>query len=465
MRVSVSIEEVVNAITGCIDRGDISCAVNIFKSLSPPDALDVLVRLGSDYRREILLVSDLDNIADVMARMPDEILFEIASIRGVDDIAKVLSKLHVDDIADVLIKIPPKIRTEVLRALPQELSAEVVKVMKYPPESVGGIMTTQVPVFDEDLTVGEAVNIYVNKMKLGLYDKHNYIYVVNKEKRLAGRIDVRTLLTKPRDLKLRDCVEKVSIHVDPLKDREEAARITISYDLIEVPVVDSNGVFLGIVSLDDLLDVVVSEHTEDLLKYGGFLDVIRSSYMAISPLKLAIRRIPMIVYLYLINLVTGGIIASFEEVIQRVAILAAFMPILADNSGNIGSQASALILRSLVTGEVKLSRSDVAKILVKEFLTTSFMILFLAPVAFGIGLTIPLLTLKDTYVALRVAVTVVIALTVSCYVADLVGALLPIILAKLKIDPAAASAPVITSIADILTVLTYFTVATLMLGI
>jgi magnesium transporter len=465
LRVSVSIEDVVNAIVDRIERDDIAGAVKLFESLSPPEALDVVVRLDSDSRRKLILASSLSNLVEVMARLPDEVIFEIASIKGVDDLAKIFSRLHVDDAADVLVKIPPKVRAEVLKVLPHELSAEIAKVMKYSPESVGGIMTTQVPVFEEDLTVGEAVSTYINKVKLGLYDKHNYVYVVNKERKLVGRIDVRTLLTKPRELKLRDCAEKVNVYVNPLKDREEAARLTISYDLVEVPVVDPDGVFLGIVSLDDLLDVVVSEHTEDLLKYGGFLDVIRGSYITTSPLKLAVRRIPMIVYLYLINLITGGIVASFEGVIQKVAILAAFMPILADNSGNIGSQASALILRSLVTGEVRLSRSDIAKVILKEFSTTTIMLLLLAPLAFCIGLAIPFATLKDTYLALRVATTVTLALITSCYVADIVGALLPIVLAKLRVDPAAASAPLVTSIGDILTVLTYFTVATLMLGL
>ncbi|MEM4848544.1 MAG: magnesium transporter, partial [Ignisphaera sp.] len=151
--------------------------------------------------------------------------------------------------------------------------------------------------------------------------------------------------------------------------------------------------------------------------------------------------------------------------IQRVAILAAFMPILADNSGNIGSQASALILRGLVTGEIKLTKGDVAKVLLKEFTTTTIMLLFLAPLAFAIGFTIPFISAKSLVYAIRIALVVAIALITSCYVADVIGALLPILLAKLRVDPATASAPVVTSIGDIVTVMTYFTIASTMLAL
>ncbi|MEM4848545.1 MAG: CBS domain-containing protein, partial [Ignisphaera sp.] len=306
-----TIEEIMNKIKEYIEKEEIDKAVSIFESLDPPSAMDVIIRLDSDDRRRLITGLSLSNLIEVLARLPDDIVFEMASIIGIDDLAKILIKLPVDEVADILLKLPSKIRFEVLKVLPSEFSAEVSKVMKFPPESTGGIMTTQVPIFDENLTVGEAIDLYIQKTKLGLYDKHNYIYIVDKDRKLIGYIDIRSLLIKPRNLKLRDCVEKVNVYVDPFSDREEAARKAIEYDLIEVPVVDLDGRFLGIVSLDDLLDVVVSEHTEDLLKYGGIIEVIRGSYITAKPFKLALRRIPMIVYLYLVNLVTGGIVASF----------------------------------------------------------------------------------------------------------------------------------------------------------
>jgi len=458
-----TVEEVVEAIEESLAAGRVEEAVRLFTSLDPPHAFEVLLRLGSDERRRILAsasVDELGSLLEVLAKLPDEVVYELASVKGVDDIAKMLSKLPVDEVADVLPKLPPRVRVDVLRVLPQELSSEVLRVVKYHPESVGGIMTTQVPVFEVHLTVGEVIETYIRKVKLGLYDTHNYVYAVDSEGRLVGYLDAKVLLTKPRDMRLADCVERVRVYVEPTRDREEAAKLAIAYDLLEVPVVDAAGRFLGVVTLDDLLDVVVSEFTEDLLKYGGFIETVRGSYIAQSPLRLALKRVPMLVYLYLVNTVTGGIVASFEDVISRAAMLAAFMPMLADNSGNVGSQASALILRSIVTGEIRLSRVDVAKVLIKEFATTTLMLAILAPLAFAIGFSIPYIATWSLGYALRIALVVATALAVSCYVADIVGALLPILLAKLKVDPAVASAPVVTSIGDVVTVLTYFLVAT-----
>ncbi|MCC6011347.1 MAG: magnesium transporter, partial [Desulfurococcaceae archaeon] len=188
----------------------------------------------------------------------------------------------------------------------------------------------------------------------------------------------------------------------------------------------------------------------------------RGSYVVESPLRLALKRAPVLVYLYLMNAVTGSIVATFENIIQRLAILAAFMPMLADNSGNIGAQSSAIIIRGLVTGEIKLSKRDIAMILVKEFLTSTLMLTVLAPVSFAIGFTISFLALHEIVTSIRIALIVTLALITSCYVADIVGSLFPILLVKLHIDPAMASAPVITTIADITTVTVYFTIATLL---
>jgi len=143
---------------------------------------------------------------------------------------------------------------------------------------------------------------------------------VDDEGRLVGCLDAKLLLTKPRNARLANFVERVKVHIEPTRDREEAARLAIAYDLPEVPVVDASGRFLGVVTLDDLLDIVVSEFSEDLLKYGGFIEVIKGSYIAQRPIKLALKRAPMLIYLYLLNAVTGSIVASFEDAISRVAI-------------------------------------------------------------------------------------------------------------------------------------------------
>ncbi len=442
-----------------IEAGGIEEAARLFDSLDPPSAYAVTLRLSSDERYRLFAKTSLGSLAEVLARLPDEVVYEIVIVKGVDEVLKILLSLPLDEIVDVLEKLPPRYRAKLVELMPRELSDEVSRILRYPPESVGSVMTPQVPVFNWNTKVGDAISVYVSRDKLGLYDRHHYIYVVNDEGKLFGWIDVKTFLTKPKDATLKACVQKPPAVVEVTRDREHAAKLAVDYDLLEVPVVDHGGRFLGAVTLDDILDVLVNEYSEDLLKFGGFIEAVRGSYIALSPLKLTLRRVPMLLYLYAMNAITGSIVASFTSTIERLAVLAAFLPMLADNSGNIGAQASTLILRSMALGEVRLSRIDAFRVLLKELVVSSLMAFILGPMAFAIAFGVVWFTTASVATALRVSLVVVIALIASCYVSDLVGAFLPMLLARLSVDPAVASAPLITTIGDIAAATVYFWVA------
>ncbi|MCX8204418.1 MAG: magnesium transporter [Candidatus Nezhaarchaeota archaeon] len=447
-----------------IDQGRVEEAAEAFDSLDPPSAYAIVVRLGDDERYRLLTKSNLTSLLEVLDKLPDDVLYEILVVKGVGSLPKILSSLPIDEAADVLRRLPPRYRNKIIEAMPKELSDEVVKLLKYPPESVGSVMTPQVPVFNWNVKVGDAIASYVSRDKLGLYDRHHYIYVVDDGGGLVGWVDVKSFLTKPRDSLLKAYAQKPPVVVDVLEDREHAVRAALKYDLSEVPVVNENGKFLGVVTLDDVLDVLVTEYSEDLLKYGGFIETVRGSYIAAPPLRLTLKRIPMILYLYLMNAITGTIVASFADIIERVAILAAFLPMLADNSGNIGAQSSTIILRGLALGELRLSKSDILRVLFKEMLVSTFMLILLGPMAFAIAFGVVMFITASMSSALNVASIVLVALVISCYIADMVGAFLPIALAKLSVDPAVASAPLITTIGDIATVATYFWVAVSLLA-
>lgn len=448
-----------------IDAGNIDEAAGLFDSLDPPSAHAVIIRLSSDERYKLFARSTLGSLAEILARLPDDIVYEIVIVKGLDEVLKILSTLPLDEIADVLGKLPPRYRNKIIEVIPRDLADEVSKILKYPPESVGSVMTPQVPVFNWSIRVGEAISTYVSRDKLGLYDTHHYIYVVDNEDKLVGWIDVKSFLTKPKEMALKACAQKPPVVVDVMKDREQAAKLAIDYDLLEVPVIDQRGRFLGAVTLDDVLDVLVTEYSEDLLKFGGFIEAVRGGYITLSPLKLALKRIPMILYLYLMNAITGSIVASFVGTIERVAVLAAFLPMLSDNSGNIGAQSSTLILRSMALGEIRISKVDLLRVLLKELAVSSLMILVLGPVAFAIAFGVVVLASANTSLALKVALIVVIALITSCYVSDVVGSFLPVVLARLGVDPAVASAPLITTVGDIVTSFTYFWIATGLLAL
>ncbi len=464
MAAVVAAEKIAERIAELIEDGRIGEAVELFLKQTLPNRLDILIWLDHEQRYLLLSRIPIEELKGIMAKLPEEIAYELLMIKGIDKIVRILHEMPSDDVADFLLKIPPRYRMKILSLLITPKRMEVESLLKYPPDSVGGVMTPQIPVFYKEKTVNEAIEEYMIKDSLGLYDKHRYVYIVDKGRKFIGWLDVKTFLTRPREKKLWEVAQKPPTVVNVKADREEAARLAIKYDLLEIPVVDDDYRLLGAVTIDDVLDVVISEFGEDLLKFGGFMDAVRESYIIAKPTRIALKRIPAIIYLYLMNSITGSIVAGFTSVIERAAILAAFLPMLSDNSGNIGSQASSIILRSLVMGEIGSTYRDVMRVLLKEFLITSIMLLFLAPIGASIAFAITYFSSMNPMYSLKVSLIIASALIVSCYVADMVGTLLPIILARLRVDPAVTSAPLITTIGDIVTASTYFLVAVSMLG-
>lgn len=455
--------EILEKIEELVEEGDVDSLKDFLASLDPYMIKEILERVGPELRIKIIPHVPLHNMSSVIPKLSEDLLSEITSLRGLDELLELINRMPVDEAVDLIQKLPPKTGSKVLNLLPPQKAKEISDLLRYPPESIGGIMTTRIPVFRSSLVVEEVIKEYLARESSGAYDKHNYVYVVDSDGRLVGWVEVKSLLTKPRNKLLKDIASKVPVTVDPFSDREVAAKLAVTYDLSELPVVDKDGRLLGIVTLDDVLDVAVAEFSEDLVKFGGFTDVIRSSYVSADVRSIIVRRVPPILFLYLMNAITGSIVASFVGVIERVAVLAAFLPMLSDNSGNIGSQASTFIIRSLALGEIK--PKDFLRVLRKEVLTSLCMASILLPIAFLIAFMITYFSYSGnlpyaTYVGLIVSV----ALLVSMLLTDVIGSLLPLLLAKLRVDPAGVSAPIITTIGDIVTAITYFSTAVYLLS-
>jgi len=232
----------------------------------------------------------------------------------------------------------------------------------------------------------------------------------------------------------------------------------LRYDVSRLPVVSSDGRFLGIVALEDAARVLAEEAGEDIAKLAG-MEKPRERYRYLSPLELVKLRLPWLVLIYFIESITASIIKSYEDVISKIAIVAAFLPLLMDTSGNVGSQASSMIVRALALGEVsERSKLDIIYIILKEFATAALMGLSLA----ALGLAIVFAIAGGN---LRLAAAVSATLFIVVLIADLVGSLLPVLARRLGIDPATLSSPLITTIMDITAILTYFTMITHMLGL
>ncbi len=458
---SVDVNKLIDDISDAIDAGDFNSVRRILDSVEPATLVDILNNLDHEDRIKIIPYIDLLKLGSYVNKLDDEVLREIEMYKGVNEILELIYWLPVDEAVDLIQRLSPRIVNQVLRMMSRKRARELAELLRYPPESVGGVMTSRVPVFRSGSRVGKILSEYVKKNMIGYYDRHNYIYIVDDKNRLLGWIDVKTLLTLDRNKVIDTVISKPPILLHPEMDREEAAKIAIKYDLVEIPVVDEEGKLLGIVTIDDLLDIAVNELSEDLIKMGGFMEVVKTSYAGTSIMDLVKRRVPPILFLYLMNSITGGIIASFRTLIERMAILASFLTMLADNSGNIGSQASSLIIRGLALGDIR--PGDIFRIIRKEVLTSLVMAVFLLPVAFAISFTITYISYYNYIAASIVGLAVSIALLTSMLIADLMGSILPIILAKLKLDPASASAPLITTLGDIISALIYFLVASFLI--
>ncbi len=452
MSANSNIEEIIDELKEELVKG--VGVPRVLRRLSPPDIIDVLERISSEERRKLIALLPDDVLVEIVSKLPQQVLIDLTKVVSPSRLARIAVDLPSDELADLILRLPPSSRRALLKELPLWKIEEVKPLLVYPPESAGGIMTTRIPVFHFNQTVGEAVKEFIVRSKFEEYETSRYIYVVDDEGKLVGIIDVKTFLTAPRDKKLKDIMNRSFLAVKANTDQEDVIRLVVRYDLDEVPVVDNEGKLLGAISADDLMDVIVSEATEDIVMFGG-MPKIREPYLTARIMELVRKRAVWLVFLYLAEAVTISILSFYEKVLASVIALSFFIPLLTDTGGNAGSQSATLVIRSLATGEVRFS--DIPRIILKESATSLTLGLILSPLAFTLSYII----------AHNVLVSIVVSLSIILvvYVASMIGALLPLIASKLGIDPAVISAPLITTMADSIGLTLYFTLAILFLGL
>ncbi len=458
-----NLEALMADLESVLEGGNLNELTMFLSRLSPYEYVEVLERLDVGKRSRVVSCIPLSNLKPILNKLSEDLILELLRVQGIDNMAKVLVEMPSDEVADLLLKIPHKIRTKLANLLPHWKMIEVMSLLKYPSESAGGIMTPQVPIFIYKSTVGEAIKEYTAKNELGMYDKHSYVYVVDENRKFLGWVDVKSFISLSREKLLKDVISKPPATAYVRSHREEVAKTFVKYDLIEIPVLDEDGRLLGAVTIDDVLDVAINEYSEDLLRFGGFIRVIKGRYLTANPISIVRSRLAPLVYLYIMNVVTGWVIASFIGVIERIAVLAAFLPMLSDNSGNVGAQASTFIIRSLAVGEI--GPQDIIRVLKKEMIISLTLIALLSPISFLIGALITFTAYMSVTQAVVVGLIVAVALIASTLVTDITGVLLPLLLPRLRIDPVTISAPLITTVGDIITTSTYFVIATSLISV
>ena len=366
------------------------------------------------------------------------------------ELRSVINELYMDDKVDLLEEMPSNVVKRILKNVKKEDREIINELLKYPQDSAGSIMTTEFVDLKENMTVEEALN---KIRKIGL-EKETiyYCYVLTSKRSLVGIVDLKRLVIKDKKEKLKDFMETNVIKVSTMEDKENVAKILSKYNLLALPVVDNEEKLVGIITIDDAIDVIQEETTEDLEKMAAIAPS-EDTYFSTSTIKHAKNRIVWLLVLMLSSTITGGIITKYETAFAAIPLLVSFIPMIMGTGGNCGAQSSTLIIRGLATDEIELK--DILKVIWKEI-----------RVALVVGLVLALL--DGLYILLRfkdpmLAVTLGLTLMITVALAKLIGCCLPLLAKKLKLDPALMASPLITTIVDTCSVLIFFNVATMIM--
>jgi magnesium transporter len=436
-----------------LKNGEDERAGVILERLRPYDRAEVVRRLETAEQVRLFAVLPTVLAADIFQELEREEQLQLLMAVGAEKAASILNEMSSDDAADLLAELEFEHRRELLSLLPLEEADELRSLLGYPEQSAGGIMTTELVDFPAHLTVQEAFEELrrVSQEAETIY----YVYVVDREKHLVGVVSVRDLILAEPGTRLEEIMIRDVVFARVDDDQEEVARMIERYDLLAVPVVDRRGVLVGIVTVDDVIDVITGEATEDISRLSALSGpVFGVDDLRVGTVAAVRKRLPWLVSLLFIGLIAGNIIAQFEETLEAVVILAVFIPMIADMAGNTGTQSLAVVVRGLALG--KFRAGQVWRLLRREA---------------GVGMILG--AVNGIAIALiagwwqkSVALGFVIGFSLwfTLIVATLVGAIVPLILNRFRIDPAVASGPFITTVNDIVGLTIYFSTATALMG-
>ena len=407
--------------------------------------------LDEERMLKIFRILTKNQAADVFSYLDVDLQQKIISAMSEKEAAGIIDNLMADDAADLMDEMPANIVTRILANANADTRREINQLLRYPDDSAGSIMTVEFVDLKESSTVREAIE---RIRKVGVDSETiDVCYVLDSGRHLLGTVALRYLLLSKDDEIIGDIMHENVIALNTMMDQEEVARQFKKYDFTTMPVVDNENRLVGIVTVDDIVDILEEEATEDIEKMAAILPSDKT-YMKTSVFETYKKRIPWLLLLMVSATFTGAIIKSFEDALSVCAVLVAYIPMLMDTGGNAGGQASVTVIRGLSLGEIEYS--DVPVVIWKEVRVAVFCGLTLAAANF-------LKLLVFDHVAVAVAMTVCLTLIASVLMAMLIGCVLPVGAKRLGFDPAVMASPFITTIVDALSLLAYFRIATMIL--
>ncbi len=429
----------------------------------PAAVADLLSALTPEETWRILSLADPSVRADIFANLDLEVQVDLAEMlpRGV--LAQLFSEMPPDDRVDLFKRMPEDRREAVMPAIAHAEREDIRRLASYAEGTAGSVMTSEYAVLSPDITVSESIH----RLRREAPNKETvyYAYVVDENRRLLGFVSLKDLITAPANRIIRDMMHQDMIFARADDDQEDAARKIQKYDLIALPVVNEHDALVGIVTHDDALDIITQEQQEDVEKLMAIAGSHESSAYLRTPAWIHFKnRAIWVVCLAILSLVSGMIIHRFEDTLMRLIILALYMPMLAATGGNTGSQSAAVVIRALALREI--TPRDIFRVLFKEFQIAMFLALVLGVLAAGrVMFFSGKVDISPEFTLGKIGLAIGAALGIQVITSTLVGAILPLGAARLKMDPAIVASPALATIVDITGLLIYFNIANAILGI
>lgn len=424
----------------------------ILDAMNVVDIASLLSELDDD--KELVITFRLipkDKAAEVFANMNSSMQSYLVEMFSDKELKDLLDELYMDDTVDILEELPANLVTKILNTVSREDRLTINKLLNYPDDSAGSIMTTEYVSLQKEWTVAQAMG---HIKSTGIHKETIYTCYVTEQRKLLGIVTAKDLMTSDDNVKISELMETEIISVNTDTDQEEVVRILRKYDFIAIPVLDKENLLVGIITFDDAMDVLEDETTEDISKMAA-ISPNEKTYFETSAFQHAKNRIPWLLILMFTATITGTIISKYENAFQAIPILVSFIPMLMDTGGNCGSQSSTLIIRGLALGEINFK--DILKVVFKEFKVSLIVGIVLA-VANGLRILI-------MYHQPMLSLVIALSLIATIIMAKIVGCTLPLLAKKLHLDPAIMASPLITTLVDTFSIIIYFTIATHLMSI
>ncbi len=446
----VILEDVLTQLRAALEANDLSTASSVIEALRPADQADVFADLDEEHQATLLPQINPADAADIIEELYDEDAAELAVQLPLSVLVRIVDEMQPDEAADLLDDLKPVQAEAVLLGL--KAAHRVKSLIDYPDDTAGGLMTTSFLALQRRWTAQQSIDA----IRAGHPDQETiyYLFVTDRLKRLVGVVNLRQLIVAYPQALISDIMDTDVIYVTADTDQEVCADLMQRYDLLALPVVDENKVLLGVITIDDLVDVIQAEASEDIQRLGG-AEPLDRAYLDTSVFAITRKRIIWLLLLFFTGTLTGWVMGLFQAQLDAMVILTIFIPLLIGTGGNAGAQTTTTIIRAMAIGDI--DWGDAVRVLFHEV---------------GIGLTLGMAMAAVAFVLAMVwvsdrqlAVAVAVSIMAIVLWATSVGSLLPMLAARFKIDPTVVSVPAMSTLVDATGLFIYFTIATIILGL